>query len=109
MDYKNLQIEALTRALRTTDGLCEWCVGCQKLGLNHGDDSFENDCLQSDNRGYDFVFDTERVAKELGLTEDKKRLQQIEDSIRIQETADFWMKLKETDDFLKSKGLVGGL
>ena len=67
MDNKDLQIEALTKALRTTDGLCEWCVGCQKLELNHGDDCYENDCLQSDDRGYDFVFDTDRVAKEFGI------------------------------------------
>ena len=88
MDNKNLQIKALTMALRNTDGLCEWCVGCHALGLNHSDNFAENDCLQSENRGYDFVFDTERIAEDFGLIED------------------FPKKVKETNDFLLSKRLI---
>ena len=71
MSNKDLQIKSLTMALRDIDGLCDYCVGCQALGLGHSDDFSENDCLQSDSRGYDFVFDFIRVAREQGILTDE--------------------------------------
>jgi hypothetical protein len=56
----HVAIKALTAALRNSDVVCEYCVGCQALGRA----SYE-DCLAD--RAKDFVFDTERVAKDFGI------------------------------------------
>ena len=52
---------------------------------------------------YNFDFQAKEASK---LDEHERKLRHIEDLIRIQETADFWIKVKETNDFLKSKRLI---
>ena len=40
------------------------------------------------------------------LDENEERLRRNKDLLDIYETRDFWVKVKETNDFLRSKGLI---
>ena len=72
MNIKDLQIEVLTTALKLSDGLCEWCVGCRARGKPQPpfDALSETDCLTGDDRGYNFVLATETLAREFGIIDE---------------------------------------
>ena len=59
MDRKDMIIKKLTDALRMSDGVCDYCVGCQALGKNSYDD-----CLENENRAKDFVLATDGIELE---------------------------------------------